>query len=584
MRLDRVTIKGFRNFDCADIQLNGSTLIIGANDVGKTNFLYALRLLFDKTISEHDLELNDNDYNAYTSADRIEITAFLEDVIEECLLSAFEGDVKEGSTMIRYINTKTNGYSFLIGSSEDTLQKYPSRKYIKYLNMQYVDSNRDLFSFLKHERNKILDLSKEARKPEEVKEDDSILNTIQSELTAINDNINKLHYVSKALNNVNSELGDLSVHNEDQNMQFIAGESNADKMLDNISLAYTTDDSPLTIGGDGRNNQIFLATWVIKQKIEQNVDHVTFYAIEEPEAHLHPHQQRKLSKYLVNHFSNQVLVTTHSSQIAAKFPPDKMVRLYCRRKLTVASSGGCSDRLSDVFKQFGYRRDSLSSEVFFSDGVFLVEGMSEVILFHALAEAIGLDLDKNNITILSVEGVGFKPYISVCNALDIPWVLRTDNDVFKKTKNGIEYHYYAGINRALEIAKEYSFSDEVLEQLVATYSNDTEWKEETPPEKSKEYNRKTKEKLIEHCIFLSNTDLENDLVNSKLSESLRLHYGLDCADKILVDKMQMRKAENMLDYVESHAEDLVALFDDPICTPLTVLIDSIQQRVHPENA
>jgi AAA15 family ATPase/GTPase len=31
-------------------------LIIGANDVGKTNLLYAIRLLLDKSLSELDLE------------------------------------------------------------------------------------------------------------------------------------------------------------------------------------------------------------------------------------------------------------------------------------------------------------------------------------------------------------------------------------------------------------------------------------------------------------------------------------------------------------------------------------------------
>ena len=37
MQLDRVYIKGFRNFKKATVNFNKSTLIIGANDVGKTN-------------------------------------------------------------------------------------------------------------------------------------------------------------------------------------------------------------------------------------------------------------------------------------------------------------------------------------------------------------------------------------------------------------------------------------------------------------------------------------------------------------------------------------------------------------------
>ena len=62
MRIEKIHIKGFRNFEDEEIFFQPKTLIIGANDVGKTNLLYALRILFDKSISEHDLDLKDSDY------------------------------------------------------------------------------------------------------------------------------------------------------------------------------------------------------------------------------------------------------------------------------------------------------------------------------------------------------------------------------------------------------------------------------------------------------------------------------------------------------------------------------------------
>ena len=88
MRIEKVYIKGFRNFDDAEITVGKKVLVIGANDVGKTNFIYALRLLFDKSIRGHDLELNDEDYNAYTNLQSIEITVFINDIVEDCLMSA----------------------------------------------------------------------------------------------------------------------------------------------------------------------------------------------------------------------------------------------------------------------------------------------------------------------------------------------------------------------------------------------------------------------------------------------------------------------------------------------------------------
>ena len=50
MKISSLHIKGFRNFDDEEITFQDKTLIIGANDVGKTNLIYALRLLFDKSI------------------------------------------------------------------------------------------------------------------------------------------------------------------------------------------------------------------------------------------------------------------------------------------------------------------------------------------------------------------------------------------------------------------------------------------------------------------------------------------------------------------------------------------------------
>lgn len=169
MRVDKIKIKGFRNFDDEEIVFQAKTLIIGANDVGKSNLLYAMRLLFDKTINEHDLELTDSDYNAYSDTDEIEITVTVCDITEDCLISAFGGLVKDGTILIRYSNTKKQSYKIFMGFSEDTLIEYPSRQYIKRLNMQCVDTNRNLFSFLKRERNQMLNLAKERRTPKQSK-------------------------------------------------------------------------------------------------------------------------------------------------------------------------------------------------------------------------------------------------------------------------------------------------------------------------------------------------------------------------------------------------------------------------------
>lgn len=580
MKLEKIHIKGFRNFDDVEVYLQEKTLIIGANDVGKSNLLYAFRLLFDKTLSENDLELNDSDFNVYSNATSIEISVYLCDVFEDCLISMFAGALKDGITIIRFIKEKKNSYRLFWGYSEQTLIEIPSRLYLKRLNMQYLDANRNLLFFMNKERSKILSFSKDNRDAAAIDKDACLIEEIQSGINDINKKVSSLSYVKSSLNTVNEELSKLSIHNEDQEVKFVSGDSNANNLLNNLVLSYSTDNGPLKIGGDGRNNQIFLATWLAKQKKQNNIDHVTFYAIEEPEAHLHPHQQRKLSEYVQNYLDSTVFITTHSPQIVCRFDPANLVRLYSRNKNSYAACGGSSPIIKKLFTDFGYRLNTISSEIFFSDGVFLVEGVSEVLFYTAVSKALGLDLERYNISILSVEGVGFKPYIKICLALNIPWVLRTDNDIFEKSNDSQKIYYYSGLTRALGIIYELNNEVNELSNYWEKNKKYTEWlNTEEPPIKAVEINKNIRSKLEYYGIFLSNIDLENDLVTTPLIVALEKHYKKKGKD--LVKKMQSKKAENMLDFINCNNRELKVLENDPFLAPIRELFNKVSERIRP---
>ncbi len=582
MIIEKIHIKGFRNYIDAEIKFQLKTLIIGANDVGKTNLLYALRLLFDKSISDNDLELSDSDYNAYSETDTIEITVTISSITEDCLLSVFGGAIKDGTTIIRYTNSKSGTYNIFNGFSESTLEEKNQRFYLRRLNMQYVDTNRDLFGFLRYERNNLLKIAKESLGKEETESDEKTIDALQLNLNTINEQIGSLNYISKSLDNVNNELGEISVHNLDQNVCFVAGESKVDRMLENLVLAYSNGNNPLSIGGDGRNNQIFLATWISKQHIQKSIDHISFYAIEEPEAHLHPHQQRKLASYIMEKFDSQVFITTHSPHIASKFNPECIVRLYSENKFSFAACCGCSLKIKKVIDEFSYRLNSLSAETFFSDGVFLVEGPSEVILYSALASELKLDLDRRNISILSVEGIGFKPYVAVCDALKIPWVLRTDNDIFTIPRSKPIKLHYAGISRVIGIADICCENTANLLTYWNDHSSENEWLKDDAnpdniPDTAKALNDNIKKQVKQYGIFLSEVDLENDFASSALSDDLKEYYGISDIKK-LVKEMQKRKAENMLGFVTKKHNKLSLLKEDSICEPLNTLITKVEEK------
>ncbi len=583
MTINWIHIKGFRNFDDEIIHFAKQTLIVGANDIGKSNLLYALRILFDKSLSERDLELSDADYNAYTGANEIEITVELVDVYEPCLKSAFREAVENGRVYIQYKISKGETPVFLTGHSLELLEEKTSRFYTRFLNMEYVDTNRDLFNFIKREKSRLIDSAREQLNEGQTDKDNAKIARIQHKLDAINRQINSLNYIKRSLSEVNRSLSLLSAHNEDQEVRFVAGNSDVKRTLDNLSLSYSSIESPLSIGGDGRNNQIYLATWVAKQKISRAADHVTFFAIEEPEAHLHPHQQRKLSKYLLDNFEEQIFITTHSTHIAYSFTPEHIVRLYSKGKISYAAQGGCSHNTKIAFDDFGYRLNAISTEALFADGVLLVEGMSEVLFYKALASALKIDLDHYNISVLSVEGVGFKPYIKLCHALEIPCVMRTDNDIFSKTKKKKPFKYFAGITRAMGIYHETINTNDNDDIFMYYKENErfTEWRADAhPSDKAIVFLNQLISLLAPHNIFLSKVDLETDLVRSPLADSLKHFYKIS-DEAELIKKMKERKAENMLEYIAKKEKDLKILSGFEIVIPLTTLIAQVKKDVHP---
>jgi putative ATP-dependent endonuclease of OLD family len=62
MRLTRIYVNNFRNFRELDIALDGSAVIVGENRVGKSNLLYALRLIFDPSLPDSARQLGQGDF------------------------------------------------------------------------------------------------------------------------------------------------------------------------------------------------------------------------------------------------------------------------------------------------------------------------------------------------------------------------------------------------------------------------------------------------------------------------------------------------------------------------------------------
>jgi putative ATP-dependent endonuclease of OLD family len=62
MHLSRIRISNFRNFSELDVELRGNVVVVGENRVGKSNLLYALRLIFDPSLPDSSRQLTLSDF------------------------------------------------------------------------------------------------------------------------------------------------------------------------------------------------------------------------------------------------------------------------------------------------------------------------------------------------------------------------------------------------------------------------------------------------------------------------------------------------------------------------------------------
>lgn len=563
LKIKTLELKGFRNFNEAIINFNNDTLIIGENDVGKSNMLHAFRMLLDKSLSESDIEPSELDFHVSNKniCEKISITIAFEDVKEDAVLSILKGYVSsDACTYLRYEAHRGDlSYKIFIGHSLTELEEINSRFYLKYLNLKYIQSQRDLLRFIQKEKKQLLKFAQQNLTVSQMEEDSELLTEISDDLVVLNEKISQLFYVAEATKDVNAELKKLAHNHANYTVQLDTGAIQVADFIDSLQLGASTHGSSILLGGDGRNNQILLALWKAKSIVEHDINHeVIFYVIEEPEAHLHPHQQRKLAQYLVDELPGQAIISSHSPQIASHFQPNSIIRLLVKNSGTIAASRGCSDCIESSWQEMGYRISILPAEAFFSSGVFLVEGPSEILFYTALAKEIGIDLDYFNISLLAVDGVAFEIYAKILNALEIPWVMRTDNDISKVPKKDV--WQYAGINRCLRAIDCDLWKHSEIEITPTNVLEDKRWKSFCIEINSK-------------GVFISKQDLENDLVNCLQTEVLDALDEVNAATAIRY--LQRKKAIRMRELLMKIKAKLNVLKDTEISKPLEYLRDSL---------
>ena len=574
MYIKHLSITNYRNFGDPPfkMELRPFTVVIGENNVGKTNLLNALGLIFSQEIMifrKRVLEIDDINYASIEafknkicdfdiSAEEIEFPVVSVEVIltdmnedQEAVVGDWfiNRDLTEAKISYQFAPAANFDKVAWIEKQRDLIKKKrdagdceptfidfpigdyrysifggndPSNEcnmyFLRMLKMEFLDALRDA--------QKELIASREYRLLYRIliQKDKEKYDDIKMVLQQLDDVVNKNPNLEGIKEDVKKLLDKVSLQSadSDNSINFIFSSPEVHELLKKISMIYGADPISVERNGLGRNNLLYISL-ILSHLSAHEVGGVnTFFrliAIEEPEAHLHPHLQDHLAENIESIQKDsgkamQLLLTTHSTHIAAKMSLSNSVIIFNDSNNKPAShyilSGiGEKEEKSTIHYLTKYI-DATKSRMFFARKIILVEGIAEQLLIPIFYEnSYDRTLEKVGCNIINVSGVAFSHFLKIIRrGFFIKGLVLTDKDTGKKTEEratDLKNEYdQEGLIR-VEITKNATFEKDIIE---ANKSDKGKYillgaLKETKPQRGLEYEQEIGENDLDIKSFFS---------------------------------------------------------------------------------
>ena len=461
MFLKKIAIENFRGIKSLTLGLNkGLNILIGENNSGKTAVMDALRLCFSYGNQRRDIYVSTSDFHI----DNTDLDANLKD-IEFHLFFEIENPEEAGIFIdlvsinekqqelqlhFRYYLDKKKGVEkvkYKVWGGDNEGQNI-TPEVLDLFYFVYLGALRNAVQNLRPIRgNKLGELYSNIETDET--EQEKLASKVHNVLSADDD---WTTLIEDGKDQVNDHLKETSIVGKQQSVEIDFLPFEFRKILDNLRIQIPVYNDDIIVNkskqkyfeisqnGLGYNNLIYTATVLGDLKRKRELDNETYIAllIEEPEAHLHPQLQDIFFNYLsrLNRIGFQIFISSHSPTITAKAELDSLIVLQNQGD-KIHSWSIKNTILNDDNKKYLQKfLDVTKSQLFFANGVILVEGISEALLMPIFSKIVGeeYDIERNGIEIININGVAFEHFGKLFNIdevdkrLDCRCAILTDDD------------------------------------------------------------------------------------------------------------------------------------------------------------
>ena len=451
MFLSQLTIRNFRLFGEGPDELliefqPGVTALVGRNDSGKSAVIDAIRYAL-RTRDQEFIRVQPEDFHIDDAGKQAS------EIFLRCKLTGLSNDEK--GSLIEYLSYEDDGVVLFVNWTARKLHETPgTRRWVELSVRSGVDGTgpsfetpvRELLSaaYLRPLRDAEREMSPgrgsrlsqilanvpainegEDFNAEKVPPDVSAVRKLS--LVGLADymrhNVSRHAGIDSAQKAVNEQyLASLSLRGDELQGKIDVSEGGSPdarlrQILERLELGLLNAVNGNAMGryGLGSNNLLFMACELLL--LGNEPEGFPLLLIEEPEAHLHPQRQLRLMEFLSLAANGdikgidrsvQVLLSTHSPNLASKIPLGSLVLLEGRRAFPLSD---VHTKLDGGDYRFLQRfLDVTKSNLFFAHGVLIVEGDAEAILLPVLAKLTDNDLTEHGVSIVNVGGKGLRRF------------------------------------------------------------------------------------------------------------------------------------------------------------------------------